>query len=51
MVRWDELNQIWNNHLSAYFLDPDGDAAEVMAAIEADLNDALARIAEETETQ
>ena len=47
MVRWDELNQIWNNHLSAYFLDENGDTAATMQAIETDLNDALIRIADE----
>jgi len=47
MVRWDELNQIWNNALSAYFLDPSGNAADVMPALEEELNDALTRIAEE----
>jgi multiple sugar transport system substrate-binding protein len=47
MVRWDELNQIWNNALSAYFLDPNGNAAEVLAALEQELTDALVRIAEE----
>jgi multiple sugar transport system substrate-binding protein len=47
MVRWDELNQIWNNTLSAYFLDPNGNAAEVMPQLEQELTDALIRIAEE----
>jgi multiple sugar transport system substrate-binding protein len=47
MVRWDELNQIWNNTLSAYFLDPAGNAAEIMPALEEELTAALQRIAEE----
>lgn len=47
MVRWDELNQIWNNTLSAYFLDPEGQAADIMPGLEEELNDALKRIAEE----
>lgn len=47
LVRWDELNQIWNNSLSAFFLDPAGNAADVMPALEEELNDALTRIAEE----
>ncbi|MDQ3250051.1 MAG: ABC transporter substrate-binding protein, partial [Chloroflexota bacterium] len=47
LVRWDELNQIWSNSLSAFFLDPAGNAADVMPALEEELNDALVRIAEE----
>ena len=47
MVRWDELNQIWNNSLSAFFLDPNGSAADIMPQLEEDLNAALERIADE----
>jgi len=47
IVRWDEINQIANNALSAYFLDPAGNAADVMPALEQELTDALVRIAEE----
>ncbi|RIK42699.1 MAG: ABC transporter substrate-binding protein, partial [Chloroflexi bacterium] len=47
LVRWDELNQIWNNALSAYFLDPNGDTAAVLAQLEEDLTAALQRIAAE----
>lgn len=47
LVRWDELNQIWNNALSAYFLDPNGDTAAVLAELEEDLTAALQRIASE----
>lgn len=47
MVRWDELNQIWNNSLSAFFLDPNGQASEVLPALEEELTNALQRIAEE----
>ena len=47
MVRWDELNQIWNNSLSAFFLDPEAQAADLMPALEEELNDALQRIAAE----
>lgn len=47
LVHWDELNQIWSNSLSAYFLDPEGQAADVLPELEAELTDALQRIAEE----
>lgn len=47
LVRWDELNQTWNNSLSAYFLDPEGQASEVLPALEEELNGVLQRIAEE----
>ncbi|MBV7338416.1 ABC transporter substrate-binding protein [Chloroflexi bacterium TSY] len=47
LVRWDELNQIWGNSLSAYFLDSEGQAADVLPELEAELTDALQRIAEE----
>jgi multiple sugar transport system substrate-binding protein len=47
MVRWDELNQIWNNSLSAYFLDPAGQAADVLPPLDEELTAALQRIAEE----
>ncbi|MCB0065242.1 MAG: extracellular solute-binding protein, partial [Caldilineaceae bacterium] len=47
MVRWDELNQIWNNSLSAFFLDPEAQAADVLPGLEEELNDALKRIGEE----
>jgi multiple sugar transport system substrate-binding protein len=47
LVRWDELNQTWNNALSAYFLDPQGQASEVLPALEEELNGVLQRIAEE----
>jgi multiple sugar transport system substrate-binding protein len=47
LVRWDELNQTWNNALSAYFLDPEGQASEVLPALEEELNGVLQRIAEE----
>ena len=47
LVRWDELNQIWNNQLTPYFNDPNGDTEAVLQTIEEELNDALQRIAEE----
>lgn len=47
MVRWDELNQIAENTFSAYFLDPNGNAADIMPALEQELTDALQRIAKE----
>lgn len=47
LVRWDELNQIWTNSLSAFFLDPDGQAADVLPELEAELTDALQRIMED----
>jgi multiple sugar transport system substrate-binding protein len=47
LVRWDELNQTWGNILGPYFNDPEADTAATMQQIEADLNDALKRIAEE----
>jgi multiple sugar transport system substrate-binding protein len=47
LVRWDELNQTWNNALSAYFLDPEGQASEVLPALEEELNGVLQRIASE----
>lgn len=47
LVRWDELDQIWNNYLSDFFNNPDAKAADVMPLIEKDLNDALKRIAQE----
>lgn len=47
IVRYDELDQIWNNTFSAYFLDPTGNAADIMPDLEAELTDALVRIAEE----
>lgn len=47
MVRWDELNQIWGNSLSAFFLDPEGDAAAIMPELEEELTDALLRIMED----
>jgi len=47
LVRWDELNQTWNNAFSAFFLDPDARAEDMLLQLEADLNNALQRIAEE----
>lgn len=47
IVRWDEINQIANNALSAFFLDPNGNAADVLPALEEELTDALQRIAVE----
>lgn len=47
IVRWDQLNEIWNNTLTPYFNDSEGDTAAVMEALEEELNDALQRIADE----
>jgi multiple sugar transport system substrate-binding protein len=47
IVRWDEINQIANNTLSAYFLDPAANAADIMPGLEEELTDALQRIAQE----
>ncbi len=47
LVRWDQLNQIWGNILTEYFNDPDGKAADVLPQLEADLTDALLKIAKE----
>ena len=47
IVRWDEINQIANNSFSAYFLDPNGQAADVLPELEQELTDALQRIAQE----
>jgi multiple sugar transport system substrate-binding protein len=47
LVRWDELDQIWNNYLSDFFNNPDAKAADVLPLIEKDLNEALKRIAQE----
>jgi multiple sugar transport system substrate-binding protein len=47
MVRWDELNQIWNNSLSAFFLDPSARAEDVLPQLEEELTAALERIADE----
>lgn len=44
MVRWDELNQIWGNALSAWINDAEADTAAMMAQLEVDLTDALQRI-------
>jgi multiple sugar transport system substrate-binding protein len=47
IVRWDEIDQIAGNSLSAYFLDPEGQASDVLPALEQELTDALQRIAKE----
>jgi multiple sugar transport system substrate-binding protein len=47
IVRWDELNQIWGNSLTPYFLDPEGDTAAVLATVEQDMNAALELIRSE----
>lgn len=47
LVRWDQLNEIWGNSLGDFFNTPDAKAADVLPQLEADLNDALGKIAEE----
>jgi multiple sugar transport system substrate-binding protein len=47
IVRWDEIDQIAGNSLSAFFLDPEGQASDVLPALEQELTDALQRIASE----
>jgi multiple sugar transport system substrate-binding protein len=47
LVRWDELNQIWQNGLSPCFDDPKCDMAATLATVEKDTTDALKRIAAE----
>jgi multiple sugar transport system substrate-binding protein len=47
IVRWDELNQIWNNSLSAWIQDANADTAQVLTELEAQLTEALVRIQEE----
>jgi hypothetical protein len=43
-VRFDELNQIWDNNLPTLTSDPNGDARAVLTTIEEQYNEALARI-------
>jgi len=47
IVRWDEIDQIAGNALGAYFQDPAGDTAKVLAQLEKDETDALVKIAKE----
>ena len=51
MVRWDELDQIWGNALTAWIQDPNADTAQVLTDLEAELNDALVRIKAEESGQ
>ena len=51
MVRWDELDQIWGNALTAWIQDPNADTAQVLTDLEAELNDALTRIKAEESGQ
>jgi multiple sugar transport system substrate-binding protein len=47
MVRFDELNQTWDNLLAELWNDPNARAENVLPRVEAALNAALVRIAEE----
>lgn len=51
IVRWDEINQIAENSLTAWLQDPNADTAQVLTDLEAELNDALARIKSEEGSQ
>lgn len=44
LVRFDELNQIWDNNLTTLTSDPNGDPQAVLSTIETQYNEALARI-------
>jgi multiple sugar transport system substrate-binding protein len=44
LVRFDELNQIWDNNLSAIWDEPTSDVRSVLTDIESQYNDALSRI-------
>ena len=48
IVKWDELNQIWNNALDPFWSDPEGKAADVLPQIEQQTNEALQRIKQES---
>jgi multiple sugar transport system substrate-binding protein len=47
MVRFDELNQTWDNLLSQLWNDPNARAADILPEVEAAVTDAMRRIAEE----
>lgn len=49
MVRFDELNQTWDNLLSELWNNPDAKAADILPNVEAAVNEALERIAQEAE--
>jgi multiple sugar transport system substrate-binding protein len=47
IVRWDELWQTWSNYLDPFWADAAGDAAEVLAIVEEEVNAGLQLINEE----
>jgi multiple sugar transport system substrate-binding protein len=49
MVRFDELNQTWDNLLSELWNNPEAKATDVLPNVEAAVNEALERIAQEAE--
>jgi multiple sugar transport system substrate-binding protein len=44
LVRWDELNQTWNNLLDPFWTDPEGKAADVLPTVDQEVTAALERI-------
>jgi hypothetical protein len=46
-VGYNELSSTWDNALGPFNSDPEGKAADVLPLIEADVNAALKRIADE----
>jgi len=44
IVKWDELDQTWNNLLDPFWNDPNGKASDVLPQVEQQVNDALGRI-------
>lgn len=47
IVRYDEINQTWNNALSAFNNDANGDAAQLVQQLETETNNVLQKIAKE----
>jgi multiple sugar transport system substrate-binding protein len=47
LVKYDELQQSWQNILTPFWSDPEGKASEVLPEVEAAVNDALQRIRDE----
>jgi multiple sugar transport system substrate-binding protein len=47
IVNWDQLWQTWRNYLDPWWVDPEGDAATILATVEEEVNAALQDIKSE----